>query len=527
MKETKEKTGSAGLVRKGVFIPAFVIMAIVVAIGFINNEGLAKGAKAFFGFSLGKFGWLYQLVAVVSVVVIAIVTCSKLGDMRIGGANAKPKYPFGTWFAMILTGGIAVGIVNWGINEPLIYYGNVYGELDQLGIQAGTQEAARFALGRCFYNWTFVPYAMYAVSGLLIAYMYFNKKEKLSVISTLKPLFGKKTENPIFMNTVDTLCSLAITLGMSSGLGTGLALLISGLNVVYKIPNNTFIWVLLGGIATLIFTSSAILGVDKGIRRLASLNSKIFYGLLIFLFITGPMAIILSNSVSGLGEWLNNFFIWGLDSGDVGGEALTRWWTLADWCSWIAYAPIMGIFLGKIAYGRTVREFMIINWVMPSLFGIVWFSVWGGTGLNWQMNGVVDMVGVIKESGATAGVWAFLQNLPLGLGIIIIPVVMITLMLSFSTAADSMTSTIASICTKGQNMEEEPPKSQKLIWGILIGSSSCIMGAVAGGVRGIDGVKQLASVGGFLVLFVFLLQLIAFIKTFFVDLKKEKNGKKE
>ena len=193
-----------------------------------------------------------------------------------------------------------------------------------------------------------------------------------------------------------------------------------------------------------------------------------------------------------------------------------------DWCSWIAYAPIMGIFLGKIAYGRTVREFMIINWVMPSVFGIVWFSVWGGTGLNWQMNNVVDMVGVIKESGATAGVWAFLQHLPLGLGVIIIPVVMITLMLSFSTAADSMTSTIASICTKGQNMEEEPPKSQKLIWGILIGSISIIMGAVAGGVRGIDGVKQLASVGGFLVLFVFLLQLIAFIKTFFVDLKKDK-----
>ena len=122
----------------------------VVAIGFINNEGLAKGAKAFFGFSLGKFGWLYQLVAVVSVVVIAIVTCSKLGDMRIGGANAKPKYPFGTWFAMTLTGGIAVGIVNWGINEPLIYYGNVYGELDQLGIQAGTQEAARLHLADAF-----------------------------------------------------------------------------------------------------------------------------------------------------------------------------------------------------------------------------------------------------------------------------------------------------------------------------------------------------------------------------------------
>ena len=321
------------------------------------------------------------------------------------------------------------------------------------------------------------------------------------------------------MNTVDTLCSLAITLGMASGLGTGLALVISGLNVVYKIPNSTFIWVLLGGIATLIFTSSAILGVDRGIRRLASLNSKIFYGLLIFLFITGPMAIILSNSVSGLGEWLNNFFIWGLDSGDVGGEALTRWWTLADWCSWIAMRLSWGFpWEDSLRKNRSgIYDHQLGNAVCVRYCLV--FRL-GRTGLNWQMNNVVDMVGVIKESGATAGVWAFLQHLPLGLGVIIIPVVMITLMLSFSTAADSMTSTIASICTKGQNMEEEPPKSQKLIWGILIGSISIIMGAVAGGVRGIDGVKQLASVGGFLVLFVFLLQLIAFIKTFFVDLKK-------
>ena len=154
-------------------------------------------------------------MAVISVLVIAIVTFSKLGDIRIGGADAKPEYPFGTWFAMTLTGGIAVGIVNWGINEPLIYYGNVYGELDNLGIQAGTQEAARFALGRCFYNWTFVPYAIYAVSGLLIAYMYFNKKEKLSVTSTLKPLFGKKGR----ASGCDEHCGYAVFPGDHTGNG--------------------------------------------------------------------------------------------------------------------------------------------------------------------------------------------------------------------------------------------------------------------------------------------------------------------
>ena len=122
---------------------------------------------------------------------------------------------------------------------------------------------------------------------------------------------------------------------------------------------------------------------------------------------------------------------------------MTAWWTLFDWTVWIAYAPVMGLFLAKISYGRTIREFMIINWILPSIFGLVWFSVWGGTALNWQMNGVVDLVSILKENGATAAVWGFLQHLPMNLGIVLIPVVMVTLLLSFSTAADSITHTLA------------------------------------------------------------------------------------
>jgi choline-glycine betaine transporter len=162
----------------------------------------------------------------------------------------------------------------------------------------------------------------------------------------------------------------------------------------------------------------------------------------------------------------------------------------------------MGLFLARISYGRTIREFMIINWILPSVFGIIWFAIWGGTGLTWQMAGVADMVGVIKEQGAVAGVWVFLQHLPFGIGAILIPIVMFTLVLSFSTAADSMTSTVAALCVKGEGINEEAPGYLKIAWGMLIGSISVILGAYAGGVRGIDGVRQLAAVGGFLVLFV-------------------------
>lgn len=358
-------------IRKGVMIPCFAFMAFIIVLGIFKNDWLKTICKSAFRFSLINFGWAYQLVAMASLVCVAVVTFSKIGNLRIGGPNARPKYSFKTWFAMALTGGISVGIVNWGVNEPMVYFGNVYGELEQLGIAPQSAEAYRFALGRCFYNWTFVPYAFYGITGLLMAYLFFNKESKFSVAATLKPVLGKHADKPGVAAVADTLCSIGIVLGMACGLGTGLSFIISGLKVVYGLETGIPTWVILGLATTAIFTGAAYLGIDKGVKKLASFNSKIFYGLLILLIIIGPTIEIFKALPIGFGEWLNNFFVWGLDPVDVGGEALTAWWTLFDWTSWINYAPVMALFLAKIAYGRTVREFMIINWILPSIFGMV------------------------------------------------------------------------------------------------------------------------------------------------------------
>ena len=181
-------------IRKGVMIPCFAFMAFIIVLGIFKNDWLKTICKSAFRFSLINFGWAYQLVAMASLVCVAVVTFSKIGNLRIGGPNARPKYSFKTWFAMALTGGISVGIVNWGVNEPMVYFGNVYGELEQLGIAPQSAEAYRFALGRCFYNWTFVPYAFYGITGLLMAYLFFNKKSKFSVAATLKPVLGKHAD---------------------------------------------------------------------------------------------------------------------------------------------------------------------------------------------------------------------------------------------------------------------------------------------------------------------------------------------
>ncbi|WP_084028835.1 BCCT family transporter [Bacillus sp. J33] len=507
--ETERKT------RKGVFWPAFLIVGGGAILGIVNNKMLADISMNGFLGSLRGLGWLYQIISIAALVIVGLVTFTKLGKVRLGGEDAKPKFSFPVWFAMALTGGIATGVITYGVNEPIIYFGNIYGEMEQTGIKPGTAEAAIFAMGRSFYNWSFIPYAMYSLSGLVVAYMYFNRKKSLSVTATLIPLFGDRLTKGIWTNIIDTLSVLAIALGLASSLGAGLALVGSGIETTYGIQQGPIMWLVLTFLITGTFTLSALKGLDKGIRILSDVNAKIFYIILITIIIVGPTLYILRTSTAGMGYWLQNFWIWGLDPIDMGGEALVMWWTLYDWAIWIAYAPLMGIFLAIISHGRTIREFMMINWILPSVFSIIWFGVWGGTALSWQQNEAVDLIGTITESGAVAGLWAFLANLPLGS--ILIPVVMITLILSFATAADSMVRTISSLCTENIRHDEEPAKWKKLLWALSIATIAFVMVAYAGGAQGVDGVKYLAALGGSAVLFIFVLQVASAIKMFFID----------
>lgn len=504
-------------VRWGVFIPMFIFIFSAVVIGMLNNQLLVDLSKQFFEWSLQSFGWLYQWISLIALVVVSTLTFSKYGNIRIGGKNAQPKFSFGKWFGMALSSGIATGLITYGVNEPIIYFGNVYGELNHLGIKPGEHSTAIWSMARVFYNWSFIPYAMYTLSGIAAAYMYYNRKERLSVSSTLRPLFGAHMDRKGVSSLVDTLASLAIILGLASGLGTGLALVVVGLKMVYNIEAGTSLWIILGAATTFLFTFSSYIGLDRGFKLLASIKSKTLYALLILLFFAGPTLYILRTSSAGMAVWLDNFFLWGLDPIDIGGSALTQWWTLFDWAVWIAYAPLMGLFLAMISYGRTIRQFIIINWILPAIFALCWFGIWGGTAMNLQETGAVDLVATIKENGAVAGLWTFLQNLPFHLGVVIVPLLLVLSLFAYAVAANSMTTTIAGMCMKNVPIGEEAPPYQRIIWGVLIGSIAVIMGAFGGGAQGIDGIKYLAAAGGFTVLFVFALQLISVIKMFFFD----------
>ncbi|MGM0438299.1 MAG: BCCT family transporter [Bacillota bacterium] len=513
--EKREEETNKNNLRLGVFVPSFLVVGGATLLGIVNNQGLASLTESLFGGILNNLGWLFQIVSIATFFLILYLFMSKYGSVRLGGEDAEPQFSFVKWFAMALTGGISTGIVVWGANEPLIYFGNVYGELNQVGVTSGESITAIFGLARCFYNWTFIPYAMYSLSGLAIAYVYFNRKEPLMVSSSLVPLFGEKARKGIWSNIVDTLSLLALALGLSATLGAGLALVGTGLEVSYGISQGPVVWISIAAIIIATYTISSLLGLKRGIRRLADANIKIYYVLLITLFIIGPTLYILRTSTVSMGYWLDNFWQWGLDPGDIGGSALVQWWTLYDWAVWIAYAPLMGLFLAVISYGRTIRQFLTINWILPSVFGMVWFGVLGGSSLYWQQEGSIDLIETIQQSGAVAGLWSLLNFIPLGF--LFVPAVILALILSFATSADSMTRTIAALCTKGLRFDEEPAKWHKLLWSLSIGAIAVFMITYVGGEQGVDGIKYLSAVAGGVVLFVFILQFFSVIKMFLID----------
>lgn len=500
-----------------VFWPTIIFTGGAAVLGIVNNKALTSITKTFFNWSLETFGWLYQIIVILAFIVMMALFFSKIGSIRIGGKDAKAKHSFGTWFAMALTGGVASGIVTWGVNEPLIYYGNVWGELDGLGIEAFSKKAAIFAMGRSFYNWTFLPYAVYTLCGVVIAYLYYNKRRKLSVASTLEPIFGEKIGTSKWTPLIDILSMLAIVLGLTSGLTACIVLIVSGISYSYGVSSSLTLFYGVGILIIALFTFSTYIGLDKGLKIIGNLNAYFYYALLIFLFLLGPTLFILRNGTAGMAEWLHNFWYWGLDPIDIGGAALTKSWTLFDWAVWIAYAPVMGIFLAKISYGRTIREFIIVNMILPSIFGIIWFSVFGNSALHMQASGTHDLVNVIVNTNAVTAVWAFLKNLPFGVGTIVIPINILIIIASFATAADATSMTVASMCVRDLEVGEEAPGTLKAIWGIIIGSIAIIMSAFGGGEQGVDGVKSLATAGGFFVLFIFIFQVCSAIKLFFIE----------
>lgn len=489
-----------------VFWPPFLILTTAVVLAFINDAAFASVMTSAFDWSVNQFGWVYQLAAISILIFMFVIYFSPVSKIKFGGADAKPEFSNWNWFAMSLAGGIATGVLVWGVAEPLTH---LMTPPESLGMEPFSNEAALFSLSTVYFHWTFIPYAMYALSGVAAGYAYYNLKQPFAVGSTLMPLFGERVKGKVGQ-LIDAVCILTIAGGMAASLGAGVLMLGRGIEHMAGITPGPMIWTGITLVIIATYTISSYSGLNKGVRILSDQNTKLFFVLIIFFLVAGPTSFIFKFGTEAMGPLLDNLFTKSLFLGAVSGDQFPNWWTLYSWSMWLAYAPMIGLFLARVSYGRTIRQFLLINMMLPAVFSIVWFAIFGGNAIHLQLFQNVDLAQLIWTEGPEIAMFTFIDQFPLAK--IIAPIFFLALALSFVTLADSMTSTISLVCTSGLGKEDkEPPVLLKLIWGIGIGAMAYFMIVFAS----MDGVKMLAVVVGVPALFLVILQMASLWKIFF------------
>lgn len=508
-----------------IIIPIFIIFSLIL-IGILNGEAFINGLNVFFVNLMVNGSWLISLGTLGFIIFLIFIMFHPIGKIKLGGKDAKPQFSMWNWFAISLCAGIGTGIVFWGAVEPLKFA--MQPQLST-GIASGSGTAVIWALCKSYMHWSFAPYATYAIFGVTIAYAYYNLKKDFSVSSGFAPLLGEKADKKWFKGFIDTLTVFALAGGVAGSLGYGLLQISSGLNTVFGFPQEPIVFIVICAVIVIIYNISSVSGIDKGIRWLSDKNAWIFLILMLLAFLFGPTQWICNLFTESIGSFFSTFVesITAVSSFNDLGQAVgsawhqsselwPQWWDHYYFVDFLSFGPIVGLFCIKLAKGRTLRQFVFMNWVVPAFFGILWFAVFGGLSLDIQFNfaayadkidlqGCATLFDYMNTFGNEAMMLKVIEAIPLSF--ILKPIILLLIVLSFVTLADSMTSTISLISLKENNDIDEAPMSIKLIWGILIGVAALVFTLTGS----IDGIKIIKTIAGFPILIIGIAIVIMFI----------------
>ena len=456
----------------------------------INQSGFEKLVTGLNDWILKSFDWLFTIAGLSCVVIVLILLISPVSRIKIGGPNALPLLSRWKWFSITLCTTVATGILLWGAAEPLFH---LHDSPSGLGYAANSPEAAQFAMSTMFMHWTITPYSIYTLAGLLFALMYNNQKRQENISALLFPVLRQASEGPIGV-IMNILCLFALTAGMAASLGSGILTISGGLDRFTPLESSSGLNFSVGLLIVFVFTLSAVSGLQKGIKTLSDYNIKLFIFLAVFVFILGVPKESLILGWQGLTDFVVNFLPRNLMMDNRIDAAWSRSWTIFYWANWIAWTPITAIFLGKIARGYTVRQFVVFNLVLPSLFSAFWMIVFSGNAIHRSMSQPdLGLFESMNEGGPESVFYTLMDFVPLG--VFISMLFLIIAFLSYVTAADSNTTAMSGICHNQKDYDTQTvqnPVILKIIWGCIIGASAVIMINYAG----IDGIKMLSNIGG-------------------------------
>ncbi len=484
--------------RNNVFIISMALTAAIVAWGLIFPVSFERVADTAFDGLVGNAGWFYALMMTSFVVfVVWIGFFSKYKNIRLGPDDSKPEYSTLSWFAMLFSAGMGIGLVFWGgVAEPLNFF------VAPLGAEPGSQEAAQFAISKSFLHWGLHPWANYAVLALALAYMQFRRNKPALVSSVFIPLIGEERVKGWIGQLIDALAVFATVAGVATSLGLGAYQINSGLNFLFGIPENNMTLILIVGIVTVIFIATAVSGLDKGIKILSDLNVRIAALIMVALILVGPTIQILKTLIEGMGLYVQNLPQNSLQIGAFGDSDWYGGWTIFYWAWWIAWAPFTASFIARISRGRTIREFVAGVLMAPTLASFIWFAVFGAAGMNTGLDKATEAI----QSTSTA-LFVILKEYPAGT--IISVVAIILLCTFFITSANSATFVLGMMTSDG---EQNPSGQKKVIWGLL--QSLLALALMLGSVNGLQMLQNISIVAAFPFAFIMGAAMVSLVKAF-------------
>ncbi|MDE9970161.1 BCCT family transporter [Staphylococcus pseudintermedius] len=491
------------------FSPVFLVSAIIVfaivLIGVFIPTQFGEFTNTIKLWITDKLGWYYLILTTIIVFFCIFLIFSPIGKLKLGRPNDKPEFNTVSWFAMLFSAGMGIGLVFYGAAEPISHFASPPNADPQ------STEAFTESLRSTFFHWGFHAWAVYGVVALALAYAQFRKGEPGLLSKTLRPILGDHVDG-LIGTIIDVLAVFATVIGVAVSLGMGALQISGGLNYLFGLPNTIVTQSIIIVVVTILFIMSAWSGLSKGIQYLSNLNIGLGTLLLITGLIVGPTVLILNMFTSSTGSLLNSFLFNSFDAAATNPQK-REWmsdWTLYYWGWWLSWSPFVGVFIARVSKGRSIREFISGVLLVPVIVSFIWFSVFGVLGIE-----TATKHKEIFDMSAETQLFGVFNHIPLGIVLSIIALLLIASF--FITSADSATFVLGMQTTNGSL---NPSAFIKVTWGIAQSLIAFVLLLSGGGdgEAGLNALQSAAIISALPFSFIVILMMISFYK----DANKER-----
>ncbi|MBL4645034.1 MAG: BCCT family transporter [Rhizobiales bacterium] len=499
--------------------PVFLISALSIVAFVLVTLMFQEGATEFFGwlrpFLTSNFDWFFLGSANIFVIFCLFLMVSPMGKIRLGGKDATPDYGYMGWFAMLFAAGMGIGLMFFGVSEPMSHFassmGGTVGEMGMrtdwapLGAAAGDAMAARdLAMAATIFHWALHPWAIYAVVALALAFFSFNRGLPLTLRSAFYPLLGERIWG-WWGHTIDILAVFATLFGLATSLGFGTEQALAGLNFLFGWSTGNSAKVILIAVITALALISVLRGLDGGVKILSEINIALAALLLIFVIAVGPTATIFDTIISGGAAYVKEIIPLSMPFGREDAN-FSQGWTSFYWAWWISWSPFVGMFIARVSRGRTIREFVFCVIVIPTLVSVVWMGTFGGIAISQVM---ADAAAPVKDAALELKLFEMLKPLPFAAITSFIGIVLV--LVFFITSSDSGSLVIDTITAGGKT---DAPASQRVFWCTFEGLVAATL-LLVGGSGALTALQAMAVSTGF----PFTIVLLAMCVSLFIGLR--------